>query len=188
MRLFAKTTLWAALALAVMTAAMLLRPGLAATEAETASVPTAYTLGTGDKLKITVFGEEGLTGDYEIDGDGLISMALLGEVKAKGMTLRAFNKALTAQLGQYLKSPRVSAEVINYRPFYIIGEVKTPGQYPYVNGMTVINGVAIAGGYTYRANENEVIVQRGGKEIYVPADDTWSVLPGDTIIVRERFF
>ena len=163
----------------------LLTPAFAATGA---AASTAYALGTGDKLKITVFGEEGLTGEYEIDGDGVMSMALVGDVDARGMTLRAFNKALTAQLGQYIKSPRVSAEVVNYRPFYIIGEVKTPGQYPYVNGMTVINGVAIAGGYTYRANESEVIVQRAGEEIYVPADASWQVMPGDTIIVRERFF
>lgn len=177
-----RLTSWTALLALVLT---LLTPSFAATEN---AGSTAYTLGTGDKLKITVFGEDGLTGEYEIDGDGLISMALVGEVEARGMTLRAFNKALTAKIGQYVKSPRVSAEVINYRPFYIIGEVKTPGQYPYVNGMTVINGVAIAGGYTYRANENEVIVQRAGEEIYVPADASWQVMPGDTIIVRERFF
>lgn len=171
-----------AVLVAVFAALVMLKPGVAAESS------TAYTLGTGDKLKITVFGEDGLTGEYEIDGDGIISMALLGEIEARGRTLRAFTKELTAALGQYLKSPRVSAEVVNYRPFYIIGEVKTPGQYAYVNGMSVINGVAIAGGYTYRANESEVIVRRGGEEIYAPADDTWTVLPGDTIIVRERFF
>lgn len=147
-----------------------------------------YALGTGDKIKITVFGEEGLSGEYEVDGDGVVSMALVGDVTARGLSLKAFNRTLTAALAKYIKAPRVSAEVVNYRPFYIIGEVKTPGQYPYVNGMTVINGVAIAGGYTYRANENEVIVQRAGKEIYVPADASWQVMPGDTIIVRERFF
>lgn len=174
--------------LAALIAVVLLAFRVAAAEPAPQAASNEYLLGTGDKLKIAVFGEETLSGEYEIDGNGTLSLSLIGEIQAKGYTLRQFTSALKTRLTEYLKAPRISVEVINYRPFYIIGEVKTPGQYPYVNGLSIINSIAIAGGYTYRANENEVILQRNGQEFYVPADGAAIVLPGDTIVVRERYF
>jgi polysaccharide export outer membrane protein len=117
-------------------------------------------------------------------------MPLIGEVGAKGMTLRQLESAIIKKLKpDYLKNPQVSAEVVNYRPFYIIGEVKKPGTYPYVNGMRIVNAIAIAGGFTYRARENEMRLTRSkgdGKPINVRPDTR--VLPGDVIEVLERYF
>jgi polysaccharide export outer membrane protein len=111
---------------------------------------------------------------------------------AAGMTLRDFSASIVAKFvaEDYLKKPQVSVEVENYRPFYIMGEVKTPGQYPYVSGMNVLNAVALAGGYTYRADDKTVYVRRNGstKEVKTPADATTKVNPGDIIRVDERVF
>ncbi len=150
-----------------------------------------YTLGSGDRLRVTVFGEPDLSGEFEVDGSGQISFPLIGNVLVKDQTLRGAEDAIKAKLlDGYLKQPRVSVEVQNYRPFYIIGEVQEPGSYPYVNGMTILNAVALGGGYTYRANEKVMLVKRAndreGKEIELPPES--KVLPGDIIRVKERFF
>ncbi len=148
-------------------------------------------LGTGDKLRIIVFGETDLGGEYVVDGTGYVQMPLIGEVEARGLSVRQFEKAVSAKLADgYLKDPRVSIEVVNYRPFSILGEVKNPGNYPYVNGMTVLNAVALAGGFTDRANESEVYIRHAGsaKEAEVPVDGTTKINPGDIIRVKERFF
>lgn len=151
-----------------------------------------YRLGTGDKLRVTVFGEEELGGQYEVDGTGFVRMNLIGQVKAAGLTPQEFESDLKAKYesGEYLKDAKVSVEVTNYRPFYIIGEVQKPGEYPYVNDMSILNAVAKAGGYTYRANENSVYIRRNGdsKEVSVPADQTTKINPGDVIRIPERFF
>lgn len=151
-----------------------------------------YRLGSGDKVRISVFGEEDLSGEYEIDGSGVVAFPLVGEVKAAGGTARDLERKLSAALRNgYLKQPVVSIEVLTYRPFFILGEVKRPGSYPYKNGLTVLNAVALAGGYTYRAKENRWLVTRGSKdkakEKEVENGD-YKVLPGDTIFVPERFF
>lgn len=149
-----------------------------------------YRLGTGDRLRITVFGEEDLSGEFEVDDTGSISLPLIGEVAATRKTPRELERAVAAALADgYLVSPRVSIEVLNYRPFFILGEVKEPGKYAYVNGMTVLNAVAVAGGYTYRARKDQVVVVRGGESgEEIKAQENTPVLPGDIIRVPERLF
>lgn len=149
-----------------------------------------YLLGTGDKLRVIVFGEQDLSGEFDITAAGKVSLPLIGQVQAAGLTLDQFEKEVADNLANgYLTSPKVSVEVLNYRPFYIIGEVDKPGQYPYTNGMTILNAVAVGGGYTYRANTDSVYITRGdGDEVKYPANQAVRVLPGDVVRVPERFF
>lgn len=149
-----------------------------------------YELGSGDKLRVLVFGEQDLSGEFDVSGSGMVALPLIGQVRARGLTLSQFEDAVEEKLRDgYLTNPRVSVEVMNYRPFYIFGEVSEPGQYPYTSGMTVLNAVAVAGGYTYRANQNEVYITRGeGDEVGYPASQSVKVLPGDVVRVPERFF
>lgn len=150
-----------------------------------------YRLGPGDLLRVVVFGHEDLSGEFEVKGSGHVSLPLIREVSAQGLTLRQFEQAVTDALKpDFLINPRVSVDVLNYRPFYIIGEVKRPGSYSYVNGMTVINAIALSGGYTYRARENEVLITRARDDTnkQEPADHQTVVLPGDVIEVPERFW
>ncbi|MDX1921903.1 MAG: polysaccharide biosynthesis/export family protein [Alphaproteobacteria bacterium] len=155
-----------------------------------ASDPSDYVLGIGDKLRITVYGETDLSGEFEVSSTGMVSMPLIGETKAMGTTIAKLKDSITAKLKDgYLKDPKVSMEVMNYRPFFIVGEVMKPGSYNYQNGMTVINAVALAGGYTYRADKDDIKVKRGGqngKEEKVKEDTT--VGAGDVVTVPERFF
>lgn len=149
-----------------------------------------YRLGSGDQLRITVFGHEDLSGEFEVGSDGRISLPLIGDVRALQLTLRELEGAITAKLKpDYLINPQLSVEVVNYRPFYIIGEVKNPGSYAYVGGMRVVNAVAMAGGFTYRAREAELLITRaaGSGEKESVGQNTY-VLPGDVIEVPERFF
>ena len=152
----------------------------------------SYKLGSGDKLKLIVYGENDLGGEYLVDGAGQVQLPLLGQVRAAGLSVHDFEAAVGGKFVSegYLKDPRVSVEVENYRPFYIIGEVKSPGQYPYVSGMNALNAVALAGGYTYRADDKDVYIRRNGssKEQEVPADQTTKIDPGDIIRVDERIF
>src|SRR5215831_7380269 len=164
----------------------------AAPAAAPAPAPAAsddgYKLGTGDKLRVMVFGESDLGGEYVVDGAGFISLPLIGQLHAAGDSIHQYENEITAKLKDgYLKDPRVSVEVINYRPFYIIGEITRPGEYAYVNGMSVLNAVALAGGYTTRANERQVYVRRGGSGAEQPltADQTTKIYPGDIIRVAE---
>jgi polysaccharide export outer membrane protein len=151
----------------------------------------AYKLGTGDKVRVTVFNEKDLSGDFDVNDQGLIALPLLGQVQVGGLTISQAQELITQRYGKdYLVNPRVNVEVLNYRPFFILGEVKNPGSYPYVNGMTVVNAVALAGGYTPRANKNHIVIKRaaspGSGEQEVQEDGV--VLPGDIIRVPERFF
>ena len=151
----------------------------------------AYRLGSGDEIRVTVFGHKDLSGDFTVDGSGIVALPLVGNVQAGGLALRDFERNIIKALKpDYLKNPRVSAEVLNYRPFYIIGEVKKPGSYPFVNGMSVVNAVALAGGYTYRARENRLLIIRATDRSRTkkPANHDTAVLPGDVIEVPERFF
>lgn len=150
-----------------------------------------YRLGTGDKLRVTVYGEEDLSGEFLVDGSGQVQLPLVGQVKAAGLTIHQFiAEVSTALRDGYLKDPKVSVEVLNYRPFYIMGEVNKPGEYPFENGLNVLGAVALAGGYTYRADDRDVYVRRAGntKEEVLPADATTKIHPGDIIRVAERIF
>ena len=152
---------------------------------------SGYKLGTGDKVRVTVFGHEDLSGEFEVDGSGNVSLPLIRNVKAKGLSVSELEQSIIDRLKpDYLKNPSVSVDVLNYRPFYIYGEVNQPGSYAYVNGMTVVNAVAMAGGFTYRAKKSRVQIIRGNDPSKSPQDagrDT-KVLPGDVIEVPERFF
>lgn len=156
------------------------------------AAPTpVYRLDSGDRLRIAVFGQENLSRTYAVDGGGFISMPLIGAVLARGLTTYELERRLTAQLQeQYIKDPKVTVEVETYRPFFILGEVQRPGQYPYVNGMTVQTAVAIAGGYTERARERDAQVTRrlGDRVVARTVPNGFPVQPGDTVYVRERFF
>jgi polysaccharide export outer membrane protein len=149
-----------------------------------------YIMGAGDKVKITVFGEEDLSGQFEVSSTGEVSMPLIGPVKAAGNTVSALENAIAGKLKEgYMKDPRVSVEVNSYRPFFIVGEVMKPGSYDYVNGMSVITAVALAGGYTYRADKDGITVKHGGRDgREAPAKEDTSLAPGDVIRVPERFF
>lgn len=150
-----------------------------------------YKLGAGDKVHVTVYGEADLTGDFEISGTGQMAFPLVGNLHAAGLSAPELGDLLAAKLSPgYLKSPRVAVEVAAYRPFYIIGQVNKPGQYPYVNGMTALNAIALGGGYTPRASEGVIYVRHEGevKETREPANESTVIRPGDVVRVSESGF
>jgi polysaccharide export outer membrane protein len=149
---------------------------------------TDYKLGAGDKVNMKVFGDDTLSGAYQVDGKGMFSVPLLGSIEAAGLTKNELEDQLRTKLKRYLNDPRVAVEIESYRPFYIIGEVQKPGSYNYVSGMTVINAVAIAGGFTYRAKEDAFAIRRSTDRSTVEGRQMTQVQPGDVIVVRERFF
>jgi polysaccharide export outer membrane protein len=151
----------------------------------------AYRLDAGDRLRIVVFGQDGLTNSYAVDAGGAITMPLIGAVHARGLTPAALAKAITTKLrGGYIREPYVAVEVEAYRPFFILGEVAAPGQYPYVPNMTVESAVAIAGGFTPRAYKGTVDLTRSEGAASVRASVPLGTLlrPGDTVVVTERWF
>ncbi|MEP9376365.1 polysaccharide biosynthesis/export family protein [Aquabacter sp. CN5-332] len=160
--------------------------------AEEASLPaTALALSPGDTIRITVFNEAQLTGTYQIDDDGFVSLPLAGTVKAGGMTRVDFERVLASKLkGEYLTNPKITVEIASFRPYFILGEVEKPGQYSYTSNLNVLSAMAVAGGPTYRASQNEVLIQRGGKGDFkkFPLSPTVMIYPGDLIRVPERFF
>lgn len=150
-----------------------------------------YRLDSGDHLRVTVFGQTDLTGEYTVDGSGTIALPLIMPMPAKGMTTDELAHSLEGALGQrLLRNPSVSIEVTQYRPFFILGEVNQPGQYAYVNGMTVRTAAAIAGGFTYRASGSSVkITRRTNQGVFEgTATSEANIMPGDTIVVGERLF
>ena len=152
-----------------------------------------YQLGSGDKLRITFFGKHttDLSGEYEIDGSGLVPLPLVGSLRLGGLTLAQVEDVIVeAYKPDYVINPRVSVQVMNYRPFYITGQVEEPGSYPYVNGITVLEAVVIAGGFTKRAKENKMEIIRGKDLSRAKQDATPEtiVLPGDVIEVPQRYF
>jgi polysaccharide export outer membrane protein len=155
-----------------------------------ARAQSSYKLGTGDKIKVTIFGEEDASGEYEVDSTGAISVRLLGRVQVKGLSVSEVEQTLIDQYRSrgFFKNPRISIELTNLRPFFILGEVEKRGSYPYVNGLTIAQAVAIAGGYTYRASRGRITIQRVGAPHEVPAQENDPVYPGDIIRVPERFF
>lgn len=150
-----------------------------------------YTLGPGDAVRVVVYGEEALSGEFRVDSSGALAMPLVGQIQARGKTPREVEKDIARRLERgYVKNAKVSAEVINFRPFFILGEVRNPGQYPYVNGMTALSAIAAAGGYTYRAQQDYVLVTRGRdpKKTLYKAPVTAPVMPDDVVRVPERYF
>lgn len=148
-----------------------------------------YQMGSGDRVRITVFGETDLSGEFELDAQGDFSMPLVGTVRAHRLTPRQLEESIaTLLLDGYLKNPRVNVEVLNYRPFYILGEVNAPGGYPYRAGMTILNAAALAGGFTYRADEDDIEVTRVNVPDPRVLPPETIVQPGDIIRVNERLF
>ncbi len=150
-----------------------------------------YRLGPGDRVRIQVFNEADLSGDYDIDGTGIISLQLIGQMSASGLRVTDLEATIVKALsGGYLKNPRVTVIVLTYRPFYIYGEVRQPGGFPYVNGMRMVNAVVLAGGYTPRARQGRLLIIRlvNGQKTELEGNDDTPVLPGDIIRVPERFF
>lgn len=158
---------------------------------DTVRVYEEYRLGSGDDLRITVFGQEDLSGEYNVSGNGTISLPLIGQIEVLSLTTAETEAKITEALaGDYLRNPRVNVEVTNYRPYTILGEVRSPGQYPYRSGLTVIEAVAQSGGFTYRANQKIVLIKSkdASTEIEVTLDGNTLVQPGDAIRIKERFF
>jgi polysaccharide export outer membrane protein len=153
---------------------------------------TQYKLGPGDQVRIITFSDEQLTGEFRVDDSGRIAMPLLGPVKAAGLTTSQLENEVAQQLQSrnLYKNPSVAVEVINYRPIFILGEVNRPGQYPYQPGMTVVTAVAVAGGYTYRAVEDEASIVRNinGKPVEGRANRATPLRPGDVVTIYERMF
>jgi polysaccharide export outer membrane protein len=156
-----------------------------------ATYDTAYKLDAGDKLRVVVYGQDGLTNTYAIDAGGSITMPLIGTVPARGRTPAGLAAEITAKLRNgYIRDPSVAVEIESYRPFFILGEVAAPGQYPYVPNMSVESAVAIAGGFSPRARRDSVTLTHsdgsGSMRIVVPLGTALS--PGDTVLVGERWF
>ena len=150
-----------------------------------------YILGTGDRLRISVFGQEGVTNTYLVDAGGYVNIALIGPVGARGLTAPALAQAISAKLREgYIREPHVSVEVEAYRPFYILGEVNAPGQYPYQPGISVETAIAIAGGYSPRADKRHAMLTRAmnGAPFKSKVPLQTQIRPGDTINVGERWF
>lgn len=150
-----------------------------------------YQLDAGDRLRVQVFGQEGLTNSYIVDAAGNVSLTLIGSVPARGLTTAQLARSIADRLRNgYIRTPHVSVEVEVYRPFFILGEVAAPGQYPYVPNMTVEAAVAIAGGFAPRANKGDILLARNfnGEVMRVRVLPDMPLRPGDTLTVRERWF
>ena len=150
-----------------------------------------YRIGPGDRLNLTVFGHSDLSGELVVDGSGRVSIPLVGQLPANRKTVSELQQEITTALDRdFIINPRVTLEVVNYRPFYILGQINRPGSYSYVEGMTVRMAIAIAGGFTRRAQENVVIIIRANDPEQTPLELTLGdlVLPGDSIEVERRLF
>lgn len=152
---------------------------------------TAYRLGAGDEIKVTVYDEPDLSGAFVVDGEGRIAMSLIGQVEIGNLTLDEAADRLQARLKDgYLRDPQVTTELVKGRPYYILGEINKPGEYPFVSGLTVMNAIASAGDFTYRADKTRILIKRkdSPNEVEVVLTPTTPVQPGDTIRIQERFF
>jgi polysaccharide export outer membrane protein len=176
---------------AVVTAPVVVAAPIAYAPAPIAAMEGPYRLDSGDRLRVVVFGQDGLSNTYAVDANGSVTLPLIGAVPARGLTTAELSQAISGRLRQgFVREPHVAVEIEAYRPFFILGEVTNPGQYPYVANMTVETAVAIAGGFSPRAYKGDVklsrtvdgIVTRGKVPLIYP------VQPGDTINVAERWF
>jgi len=150
-----------------------------------------YRLDSGDRLRVVVFGQDGLSNSYVVDASGHIAMPLIGSVPARGATTDELSGRIAERLRQgFIREPHVAVEVEAYRPFFILGEVTQPGQYPYVADMTVETAVAIAGGFGPRAFRRNVVITRmvNGQQVHLTVPITYLLQPGDTVNVQERWF
>jgi polysaccharide export outer membrane protein len=150
-----------------------------------------YTLDSGDKLRVVVFGQDAISNTYAVDASGKVTLPLIGGVPARGLTTAQLSGAIASRLRQsYIRDPSVAVEIDTYRPFFVLGEVTYPGQYPYVPNMTVETAIAIAGGFTPRAWKDRVTVTRSlqGEKARYSMPLQYPVRPGDTIVVAERWF
>jgi protein involved in polysaccharide export with SLBB domain len=151
----------------------------------------AATLQAGERVKITVYGEEGLTGEYDVSPDGSVTMPLIGAVKAAGITPAQFGRILESKYhSRFLQDPHVSVAIITFKPFYVLGEATTPGEYPYRSGLTVHSAVAMAGGFTYRASKSVVLIRHVGDDVWreYSLAEPVPIAPGDLIRIPERYF
>ena len=156
-----------------------------------AASTTSPMLQPGDKIRVTVFGEDRLTGEYQIDAAGFVSLPLAGTVKAAGLSKQEMEQALAKKFSsEYLRNPKVTVDVSSYRPFYIMGEITKPGEYPYKDGLNVMSAIALAGGATYRAQQSTVQIQHVGESAFrdYPMSPTIPVLPGDLVRLPQRYF
>lgn len=166
-------------------------PAQAATVAAPAAFEQPYALDSGDRLRIAVFGQDGMTNSYAVDAAGNVNVALIGAVRARGLTTQMLARDIAGRLRQgYVREPHVTVEVEAYRPFYILGEVNAPGQYPYQPNMTVETAIAIAGGYSPRADRRSATLARsvGGLAMRQRVPGGFPLQPGDTVNVPERWF
>jgi len=158
-----------------------------ALEAAAAAPPE---LQPGEKIHVLVYGEPSLSGDYQIDPSGFVSLPLAGTVKAAGLTQQQLEQELARKFSSgYLTDPKITVGVAEFRPFYIVGEVEKPGAYPYTGGLTVLSAIAIAGGTTYRANQSRVLIQHAGEGSMreYDMDEPIPILPGDIIQIPRRY-
>jgi protein involved in polysaccharide export with SLBB domain len=145
----------------------------------------------GDKIKVTVYGEDNLNGIYDIDPSGSVSLPLAGSVRAAGRTKMDLQREIARRYkSEYLQDPKVTVEVAAFRPIYVIGEAEHPGEYPYKSGLNLISAVTTAGGFTYRASRTSVLIQHGGEGLWqeYPLSPTVAIAPGDIIRIPERYF
>lgn len=150
-----------------------------------------YTLDSGDKLRIVVFGQDALSNNYTVDAQGQVTVPLVGAIEARGLTTTQLGAAIAGRLKSgYVRDPSVAVEIDTYRPFFVLGEVTYPGQYPYVPNMTVENAIAIAGGFTPRATRDKVTITRKvqGAPVRYALPLRYPIRPGDTVEVGERWF
>jgi protein involved in polysaccharide export with SLBB domain len=152
----------------------------------------ASLLQPGEKIRITVYGEEALTGDYDINPAGYVFMPLIGAIKAAGRSQSDFGREVSNKFsrGGFLQDPHVTVAIIQFKPFYVLGEALTPGEYPFRSGLNVHTAVAMAGGFTYRASRSFVLIRHTGQDVWKEYSLTEPVpiAPGDLIRVPERYF
>ncbi len=156
-----------------------------------AQLTAPYTLASGDRIRVIVFGQDALSNSYAVDGSGRVSMPLIGPVPLVGMTTGDAERAIETKLrGGFLREPHVSIEVEAFRPFFILGEITTAGQYPFISGMTVQKAIAVAGGFSARADRNSANITRmiNGTQITAKVPLAYPLRPGDTVNIEERFF
>lgn len=160
-------------------------------ELKPSSASRVHRLGVGDKLKVSVFGEQDLSGTFEVGPSGQLAMPLVGDIPAREKSVPELRDAIVGRLSQgYLKNPKVAVEVVGYRPFYVHGEVRASGEFAFKTGLKLRDAIVVAGGYTYRANRTFVILIRDGdpREVKVTTAGDVEVQPGDNIRVPERLF
>lgn len=191
-RIFPKTQVWlATFAWLGLAASLGLTACAGAPPPVTATTPQAYKLGAGDRVAVSVYGEKDLSGEFDVDDTGSIAFPLVGAYKVADLTPRQVEAGLSDRLKRGLVTdPKVNVAVLRYRPIFIVGEVQKPGAYEFYNGITVLNAVAYAGGYTYRARNSKITVVRAGASDRTPEPVAEGTLlqPGDIIMIPERWF